>query len=100
MSARPETIIHPKEATEDYHKRFGVKFESIRCVLFISDITQATSIEQASRKEYATMEMLYRISQNAYANVLDKDASVLEELKNLNDIYYKTIQKGLDYVER
>lgn len=41
------------------------------------------------------MEMLYRISQKAYAKILDKDARVLEELKNLNDIYCKQYEKVL-----
>ncbi|KAI7906796.1 uncharacterized protein BX663DRAFT_417194, partial [Cokeromyces recurvatus] len=55
--------------------------------------TQATSIDLAPRKENATMEMLYRISQNVYAKILEKNASVLEELKNLNDTYCKQYEK-------
>lgn len=57
--------------------------------------TQAVSIDLTARKENTTMKMLYRISQNAYAKILDKNASVLEELKNLNDIYHKQYEKAL-----
>lgn len=45
-----------------------------------------------------TTKMLYRISQNAYAKILDQDASVLEELKNLSDMYYKQYEKVLTMV--
>lgn len=41
------------------------------------------------------MEMLYRISQKAYAKILDKDASILEELKNQNDIQCKQYERVL-----
>ncbi|KAI8885727.1 hypothetical protein K501DRAFT_331744 [Backusella circina FSU 941] len=60
--------------------------------------TQATSINQVSRKVDETTKMLYRISQNAYVKILDQDASFLEELKNLNDMYYKQYEKVLTMV--
>ncbi|KAL0078180.1 hypothetical protein J3Q64DRAFT_1757166 [Phycomyces blakesleeanus] len=56
---------------------------------------QSTSIELSSRKENTTMEMLYRLSQDAYARIIDKDTVELDELRNLNDIYCKQYKKVL-----
>ena len=41
------------------------------------------------------MKMLYNISQIAYAKLLDKDASVIEELNKFNDMCCKQYEKVL-----
>ncbi|CAO3674681.1 unnamed protein product [Umbelopsis ramanniana] len=57
--------------------------------------SQATSIDLAPAKENTTMKMLYNMSQIAYAKLLDKDASVMEELNKFNDMCCKQFEKVL-----
>lgn len=57
--------------------------------------SQATSIDLAPMKENTPMKTLYTISQIANAKLLDKDASVIEELSEFNDICCKQYEKVL-----
>ena len=57
--------------------------------------SQATSIDLDPMKENTTMKILYNISQIAYAKLLDKDASVIEELNKFNDMCCKQYEKVL-----
>ncbi|KAI8051065.1 uncharacterized protein B0P05DRAFT_562817 [Gilbertella persicaria] len=50
---------------------------------------QATSIDLALRNTDPTMNMLYRISLDVYTKILDQDIKCVNELKQLNDVYYE-----------
>jgi hypothetical protein len=65
--------------------------------LFITN--QATSINMAPRNTDPTINMLYRISLDVYTKILDQDLQSVNELKQLNDVYYAHNEKILSLLK-
>lgn len=60
---------------------------------------QVISIKLASKNTDRTIEVLDRISRDVFTRILDKDTSLVEQLKELNNIYCKQYEKVLSLLK-
>ncbi|CAM0141655.1 unnamed protein product [Umbelopsis sp. WA50703] len=91
-----QCYVLDKNSTQDYTKDSELD-PFVAFGLFITN--QATSINMAPRNTDPTINMLYRISLDVYTKILDQDLQSVNELKQLNDVYYAHNEKILSLLK-